>query len=389
MKILTVVGARPQFIKSKMVSQEIRKDHEEILVHTGQHYDWCLSQQFFDELEIPAPDVNLGVGAGSPAWQTGQILIKMEDVLKKYSPDLVMVYGDTTSTLAGALAAAKNNIPVAHVEAGMRSYDKSMPEEQNRVLTDHISDLLFAPCESAVISLEDENIEENVYNSGDVMVDATHEYLDKALKESKYRHFMPKQFTLATIHRAENTDDWVKLREIIAALLEIDNVVLPLHPRTKKRLIESRLYDDFYLTSYDEVDSIVPGEKMVIINPVGYLDMLALEYNAKQIITDSGGVQKEAYVLGVPCITVRKSTEWVETLEYGWNMLVPPRKEEIVEAARMFDPIRSKLIEGEIISMIRTLCGEGTEIKPDFLGKGDASKKIASILTEWSEDRGL
>jgi len=383
MKILTVVGARPQFIKCKMVSQEICNDHEEILVHTGQHYDWCLSKQYFEELQIRAPDINLEVGAGSPVWQTGQILLRMEEVLRQNSPDMVLVYGDTTSTLAGALAAAKHNIPVAHVESGMRNYDKSMPEEQNRVLTDHISDLLFAPCESAVVSLRRERIVDNVYNTGDVMVDAMHEHLGLARKESMYKDFMHNQFTLATIHRAENTDDPAKLKAIIDAFLEIGDVMFSMHPRTKKRLEFYGLYNDFYERSSEK------DEGVAIVNPVGYLDMLALEYNAKRIITDSGGVQKEAYVLGVPCITIRDSTEWVDTIKYGWNKLVPPETKAIVDAVRTFNPIQSKLIKGEFISMMRTLGGESTEIRPHFMGNGGASKKIASILTEWSEDRRL
>lgn len=334
MKIVSIVGARPQFIKVAPVSRAIAEYNEkegrevirDILIHTGQHYDYEMSEIFFKELEIKEPDYHLGIGSGSHGYQTGEMLRKLEEVLVKEKPDMVMVYGDTNSTLAGALAASKLHIKVAHVEAGLRSFNRAMPEEINRVLTDHVSDLLFCPTGTAVKNLHNEGIVKGVYNVGDVMYDSILFNVKIAEKKSgilKELNLMNgssvKEYALATVHRQENTDDPEKLRSIFEALSEIASkqmrVILPMHPRTRKYLGDSSLYDS-----------------ITIIKPVSYLDMLLLEKNAKMILTDSGGVQKEAYFFKVPCITLREETEWIETVESGWNVLVGTDGEKIIEA---------------------------------------------------------
>jgi len=264
-----------------------------------------MNKVFFDELRIPEPDYHLGVGSGSHGYQTGEILKRTEEVLLKEAPDLVLVFGDTNSTLAGALAASKLHIKIGHIEAGLRSFDRRMPEETNRVLTDHCSDLLFCPTETAVENLKTEGIENGVYLTGDVMVDALQENIKIAEQKSKILDRLslkPEAYYLATIHRPENTDDFEKLKSIVDAFCEIKKLVFPCHPRTEKLLKQCGLWD--MLT-----------KKIKVIKPVGYLDMLILEKNAKKILTDSGGIQKEAYILKVPCITLRENTEWVETIE--------------------------------------------------------------------------
>jgi len=288
MKVASIVGARPNFIKLAPVSRELRKEFDEIIIHTGQHYDYEMDRIFFDELGIPEPDYHLGVGSGTHGYQTGEMIKRIEEVLMKEKTDLVIVYGDTNTTLAGALAAVKLHIKVAHVEAGLRSFEKRMPEEINRVLVDHCSDILFCPTKTAVENLRKEGIIKGVYLVGDVMVDILKECIEIAEKRSKILDELdlkPKEYYLATVHRAENTDDFESLRNIVEAFCEI-----------------------------------------------GYLDMLVLEKNAKKIITDSGGVQKDAYILKVPCITLRERTEWIETVEYGWNVLVGANKEKIIRA---------------------------------------------------------
>lgn len=326
MKIASIVGARPQFIKAAAVSRVLRATPEvqEVLVHTGQHYDENMSEIFFRELEIPEPDYNLGIGSGSHGAQTGRMLEAIEEVLLREQPDWVLVYGDTNSTLAGALAAVKIHIPVAHVEAGLRSFNRQMPEEINRVLTDHASDLLFAPTETAVENLHREGIPENrVYLVGDVMYDAAIYYAAKAERESRVLeqlNLKPKTYILATIHRAENTDVPARLQAIfkgIAIIAQEVPVVLPLHPRTRAALTREGILEG------------VTGD-IRLIEPVGYLDMVMLEKNARLIVTDSGGVQKEAFFYGVPCLTLREETEWVELVERGWNRLVPPWSWEAV-----------------------------------------------------------
>lgn len=348
MKILTVVGARPQFIKAAAVSNVIRKHHTEILVHTGQHYDENMSKVFFDELKIPKPNYNLEVGSGNHGKQTGTMLMDLEEIYEKEKPDFVLVYGDTNSTLAGALCASKLLIPVAHVEAGLRSFNKNMPEEQNRILTDHISKLLFVPTESAVKNLKNEGITEGVHNVGDVMFDATLNF--KKLAENKNEIIRAldlegKNFILTTIHRAENTNDISRLKNIVEALNECGKpVILPLHPRTKKYMM------DYGLNFNNNIK---------VIDPVGYLEMINLEMNAEKIVTDSGGVQKEAFFMKKPCVTMRDETEWVETVESGWNRIVGTDKNKILDCIVNFLP------ENE---------------QSDIFGDGHAADKILKIL---------
>ena len=316
MKVLTIIGARPQFIKAAAVSRIIRNRAviDEILVHTGQHFDENMSAIFFEELDIPRPQYNLGVRGGNHGEQTGQMLIKIEGVLLKEKPDIVILYGDTNSTLAGALAAVKLHIPIAHIEAGLRSFNRRMPEEINRILTDHSSDLLFAPTAVAMRNLNSEGVEnDKISNVGDVMFDATNFYGSKAEKESSILsklNLTSKKFVLVTIHRAENTNDLKKFREIFTGLEKLateHTLIFPIHPRTKNTL--------------KSIDFLFEKSNIKFIEPAGYLDMMMLEKHSKTIITDSGGVQKEAYFHNVPCVTVRDETEWVELVDKGWNIL--------------------------------------------------------------------
>jgi UDP-N-acetylglucosamine 2-epimerase len=315
MRVVSVVGARPQFIKLSPLSKELRKKHREIVVHTGQHYDYELSRVFFSQLSIPKPDYNLGIGSDEHGAQTGRMLKGVEEVLLFEKPDLVLVYGDTNSTLAGALAAAKLKIPVAHVEAGLRSFKKSMPEEINRVLTDHVSSLLFCPTATSVKNLKREGITKGVHLVGDVMYDSLRANLAVAEKRSgiiKKLGLKKGGFYLITIHRAENTDEEGNLRKITRIVTGLDErVVFPIHPRTRKKLLEFRLLDE-----------MLAQDGLLLIDPVSYLDMLVLEKNARYVLTDSGGVQKEAFFLKTPCLTLREETEWAETLEGGWNEIV-------------------------------------------------------------------
>jgi UDP-N-acetylglucosamine 2-epimerase (non-hydrolysing) len=307
----------------------LRRIGTEIIIHTGQHYDYDMDRIFFDELSIPAPDYHLGVGSGSHGAQTGEMLKGIETILMKERPDWVVVFGDTNTTLAGALAAVKLQIPIAHVEAGLRSFDRTMPEEINRILTDHISDLLFCPSQAAVDHLRREGVERGVHVTGDVMVDILVRCSRIARETSTVLDDLDLTGTpyfLATVHRAENTDNPERLKGIVEAFTAIETpIVFPCHPRTEKLLKAAGLYDRL-------------ARSVRIVAPVGYLDMLLLEQHARKILTDSGGVQKEAYLLQVPCITLRESTEWRETLEDGWNVLVGSRTETIVEAAKSFAP---------------------------------------------------
>jgi UDP-N-acetylglucosamine 2-epimerase len=361
LKIVDVVGARPQFIKLAPILQAIVKHNQkrpecpiqEVLVHTGQHYDYEMSQVFFDELGLKSPDYHLGVGSGTHGYQTGEMLKRIEEVLIKEKPDMVMVYGDTNTTLAGALAAAKLHIPVAHVEAGLRSFNREMPEEINRVLTDHISDFLFCPTQTAVENLRREGIEKGMYLVGDVMYDAVLLYLDLAEKKSEIMERLglkPKSYALATVHRAENTDQPERLRAIFEGLERVAKeglpVILPLHPRTRKQL---------------NALGIHPKEVQVL-DPVSYLDMLVLEKNARVILTDSGGVQKEAFFFRVPCVTLREETEWVETVETGWNTLVGCDPERMVQAALEAHPGIESVWpygDGQAAGRIMDLLGRG------------------------------
>lgn len=300
---------------------------EEVLVHTGQHYDENMSDVFFEELEIPKPDRYLGIGSGTHGSQTGRMLDAIEQVLLEEKPDWVLVYGDTNSTLAAALAAVKLHIPVAHVEAGLRSFNRRMPEEINRVLTDHASDLLFAPTQGAVENLRSEGLpEDRIHLVGDVMYDAALYYGVKADNESRILDTIdlkPKEYILATVHRAENTDEATRLRIIFEGLRQASKevpVVLPLHPRTRKALEREEIFTK-------------ASRHLQLIEPVGYLDMVMLEKNARLIATDSGGVQKEAFFYQVPCITLREETEWVELVKVGWNRLVSPLKvQDVIES---------------------------------------------------------
>lgn len=349
MKIVTIIGARPQFIKAAAVSTKLREKHSEVIIHTGQHYDQNMSKIFFDELNIPKPDYNLNVGSGNHGYQTGAMLIKIEEILMKERPDLVLVYGDTNSTLAGSLAASKLLIPAAHVEAGLRSFNKSMPEEKNRILTDHISDFLFAPTETAVKNLKNEGILDNVYNTGDVMYDAILHFVKLAKEKSKVLNELNLEeagFVLSTIHRAENTDNIERLKGIINAFNQTKElIILPLHPRTRK-----------YIKNYN----LFFNDNVRVIEPIGYLDMIMLELNCKKILTDSGGVQKEAFFLGKPCITLRDETEWVETVENGWNVLVGADTNKIINAINNFTLKTEKL---------------------SYFGNGNAAGKITEILS--------
>ncbi len=330
MRVLTVVGARPQFIKASAFSRALRGRHEEILVHTGQHYDASMSDVFFEELEMARPDHHLGVGSSSHGAQTAQMLERLEPIMQRERPDCAVIYGDTNSTLAGALAAAKLGIPVAHVEAGLRSYVREMPEEINRVVADRLSAHLFAPTEHAVDNLAREGITSGVTMTGDIMYDTLQQHAAVAVQRSTIIRDLaltPGGYVLATVHRAANTDDPHRLADIVDALALLrEPVILPLHPRTRAALMGTDI----------EIEAPVR-----VIDPVGYLDMLTLEQHARMVLTDSGGVQKEAYLLGVPCVTLRDETEWVETLEAGWNVLAGANAERILAAARRPRPTGS------------------------------------------------
>ena len=325
--ILTVVGARPQFVKAAVVSGPMRKRHREILVHTGQHYDEAMSERFFRELDIPKPDYELGVGSGTHGAQTAQMLVGIEQVILRERPDRMLIYGDTNSTLAGALAATKLHLPVAHVEAGLRSFNRGMPEEINRVLADQVSDLLFCPSDVAARNLAHEGITRGVHVVGDVMAEALRRVTAGADDGTEVlaRHGLSsRRYLLATVHRAENTDNAERLEAIMRALSAVGEiVVLPAHPRLRASLKRHGLTTDGAVR---------------VIDPVGYFEMIALERHARAVLTDSGGVQKEAYWLGVPCITLRDETEWVETIDAGWNVLAGANRDRIIEAVRDAHP---------------------------------------------------
>lgn len=322
MRIVTVVGARPQFIKAAPVSREVRRRHEEVLVHTGQHYDANMSDVFFDALALPRPDYNLGVGSGSHAWQTGEMMKGLERILDQEKPDFVLVYGDTNSTLAGALVASKVPLPVGHVEAGLRAYNRIYPEEINRIIADDVSTLLFCPTPTAVDNLRREGITRGVHMVGDVMYDVAlaNREAAKARDIGRRLNLRDGEYLLVTLHRPSNVDDRPTLGRIVEALLRSRReVVFPVHPRTRKSLEAFGLWD-----------SLRP--KATVIEPVDYLDFTALLMSAAKVITDSGGVQKEAYFLGVPCITLREETEWIETVSGGWNVLAGTKMEDILNA---------------------------------------------------------
>jgi UDP-GlcNAc3NAcA epimerase len=333
MKIAAIIGARPQFIKAAAISRAIA-DHnralsgsviDEMLVHTGQHYDDDMSAIFFRELEIPEPKYNLDIGSGSHGRQTGRMLTAIEEVLLQEKPDWVLIYGDTNSTLAGALAAAKLHIRVAHVEAGLRSYNRLMPEEINRIVADQLSHLLLCPSRVAVDNLAAEGITRGVSITGDVMADALQFASTKTSAHSDILArlaLQPQGYLLATVHRAENTDNNQRLNNILSAFAVLNEpIVFPAHPRTRRFLLEA---------------GYQPPKNVTMIDPVGYFDAIALEKSARLLLTDSGGMQKEAYWLKVPCITLRDETEWIETVESGWNILTGANRDRIIEAVRAF-----------------------------------------------------
>jgi UDP-N-acetylglucosamine 2-epimerase len=348
MKVLSVVGARPQLIKAAMVSSAIRKRCREVLVHTGQHYDYEMSEIFFKDLDLPDADFNLGIGSASHGKQTGAMLIELEEVLVREDPQWVLVYGDTNSTLAGALVAAKMHIPLAHVEAGLRSYNREMPEEINRIVADRLSQLLFCPSATSVSNLTEEGITDGVHMVGDVMYDAMLHFMPRAEERpSPLERIGVKagEYALATVHRAGNTDDIERLSAILECLAATEMpVVLPVHPRTKEALRSNQM---------------PMPTNLQMIDPVGYLDMLLIERDARVILTDSGGVQKEAFWLGIPCVTLRDETEWVETVEAGWNEVVG------VEP----DRVRAALAKGK-----------PDEPPPPVYGEGKTADKIAQLM---------
>ncbi|MFM7311873.1 MAG: non-hydrolyzing UDP-N-acetylglucosamine 2-epimerase [Cyanobium sp.] len=361
MQLLTVVGARPQFIKAAAVSRALgatagsERPISERIVHTGQHYDAAMSERFFVELGIPAPAFHLGIGGGSHGANTGRMLEAIEAVLLSERPDALLVYGDTDSTLAGALAARKLRIPVLHVEAGLRSFNRHQPEEQNRVLTDHLAELCFAPTETAVAHLRREGIApERIVRTGDVMADAARIFgaLAEARTEELLRGLpLPEgPFILATIHRAENTDDPQRLQAILEALGQAPlPVLLPLHPRTRARIADQRL------------EPLL--RPLLQAEPLGFLAMVLLERRSALVVTDSGGVQKEAYLQGTPCVTVRGETEWVELLASGWNRLADPADPAAIQAA-----------------MAEQLSRDGSESRPLLYGDGHAAEAIVATL---------
>ncbi len=348
MKIISVVGARPEFIQATPVSRALRKHHREILVHTGQHYDYKMSQTFFDELGIPAPDHNLEVGSGSHAGQTAEILVRFEEIVLQEQPDVVIVRGDTNSTLAGALVASKLHIPTVHIEAGERSFDRRMPEEINRLVADQLSSVYFCVSQTAVRQLANEGITKNVYWVGDVMLDANLANRPLARKKSTILsdlRLAPASYSLVTVHRAANTDDPARLTNIVRALSRVgETVIFPVHPRTRGAL--------------EKLDAQF-GDNVRLIEPVGYYDMMVLEENARLIATDSGGVQREAYFMQKPCLTLRDETEWTETVTAGWNKLVGVDVDMIVHEWNSFMP---------------------PSVQPPIFGDGAAGEKIAEIL---------
>jgi UDP-N-acetylglucosamine 2-epimerase len=356
MRIVTVIGNRPQFVKAAAVSRPLRERHEELIVNTGQHYDDELSRVFFEELDVPTPARQLGIHDGSLTSQTSRMLAALEPVLEELTPELVLVYGDTNSTLAGALAAAQRHVPVAHVEAGMRSFDRSMPEELNRVLTDHASDLLLCSTETAVRNLEREGVAGEVRLVGDAMADVTLAFAPVAERRSRAleEHGLTAgEYLLVTAHRAGNVDSpdrLLKLVELLEALPR--RAVFPLHPRTRARLEAAAL-----------LDRLRDLEGLLLAPPLGYLDFLILARNARAVLTDSGGVQKEAYLLGTQCVTMRDTTEWVETLETGWNVLVDLDRDAALRALERPPP---------------------TGERPELYGGGRAGQRIAEAVDAYT-----
>ena len=356
MRIVTIVGNRPQFVKAAAVSTLLRGTHDELIVHTGQHYDDELSRIFFDELGVPNPDRQLGIGSGSRTQQVARMLIAVEGALEELRPELVLVYGDTNSTLAGALAAAHERIPIAHVEAGMRSGDREMPEELNRVLVDHTSELLFCSTPTAVANLASEGIGGGVHLVGDVMADVSLRFSEVAAQRSmalEEHAVEPDGYVLITAHRAGNVDDPVRLGKLVELIEAVPHAaVFPLHPRTRSRL-----------EAADLLGRLEGAPHVRVTPPLGYLDFLELARHARAVLTDSGGVQKEAYLLGTPCVTLRDTTEWVETVEAGWNVLVDLDRDAALAALARPAP------NGD---------------RPDLYGEGRAGTRIRDILATYT-----
>lgn len=363
MKVVTVVGARPQFIKAATVSRTLRSRLQEVLVHTGQHYDAYMSDIFFEELGIPEPDYNLGVGSGSHGAQTAEMLRGIEEILLTEKPGMLIVYGDTNSTLAGALAAAKLHIPVAHVEAGLRSFNRTMPEEFNRILTDAVSSLLFAPSETGAANLAREGITQGVHVVGDVMYDAVLMFTNSAMQRCTILQDLQVQskiYLLATVHRASNTDDGDNLAGILRAFGRMQiPVVLPLHPRTRSVIARDAT-----------LQSLLAATNIKVIDPVSYFDMLALTANAVGVLTDSGGLQKEAYFAQKPCVVLREDTEWIELVDAGWNRLVGADTEKICTCME-------ELLSGNVTHYPYL----------ELYGDGKASEKITRLIEVYLEKR--
>jgi UDP-N-acetylglucosamine 2-epimerase len=359
LRVLTVIGNRPQFVKAAAVSRLLRERHEELIVHTGQHYDDEMSRVFFDELGVPKPNRELHAGGGTNTQQTARILGLLEGEIGAAEPDIVLVYGDTNTTLAAALAAAQARVPVGHVEAGMRSFDRSMPEELNRVLTDHASDLLLCSTETAIANLEAERIAGETHLVGDVMADVSLAFRPIAEERSTVLSDLglePGGYVAATAHRAGNVDDPARLERLVGLLEGVpERVVLPLHPRTAARLDGSGLRG--------RLDA---AANVVLTEPLGYLDFMKLAAHARAVLTDSGGVQKEAYLLGVPCVTLRDTTEWVETVEASWNVLVDLDREAALAALERPAP-------------------EGAQ--PDLYGGGRAAERVCDVLAAYTAGR--
>lgn len=359
MKIATIIGARPQFIKAAVVSKKLREKNHEIIIHTGQHYDKNMSECFFEELNIPKPDFSLGIGSASHSKQTAEMMTKIEEILLKEMPDMVLVYGDTNSTLAGALTAAKLYVPVIHIEAGLRSFDRRMPEEINRVLTDHMSELLFCPTDTAVENLKNEGIRKGVYQVGDVMCDAVRYYSDtmESGRQNEYisqlvplygeKNRKMDKWYLATFHRAENTDKIEKIQIVLNSLEELPYpVIFPVHPRINKYVCEL-----LKISKYNNI---------FFVEPTGYKNLLYLAKYAVKVITDSGGLQKESYILNTPCVILREQTEWVETLNGNCNILTKIEKQDILYKILQINPDNSKRVP--------------------YYGNGDAAVKICDII---------
>jgi UDP-N-acetylglucosamine 2-epimerase len=353
MKIITVIGNRPQFVKAAAVSRLLREDHDEVLVHTGQHHDDELSAIFFEELQVPRPERQLHIAGGTNTDQTARMLAEIGPLLAAEQPDVVLVYGDTNSTVAGGLAAAQANIPVVHVEAGMRSFDRRMPEELNRVLTDHLSELLLVPSQTALENLERESVAGRVVLVGDVMVDVSMMFQPRAKEDQRPLRdagVTPGEFIIATSHRAGNVDVPERLRKLVDILLALEEpVVLPLHPRTGARL-----------DAAGWLDELQAADHVRLAPPLGYMAFTSLLTNARRVLTDSGGVQKEAYFAGVPCVTMRDTTEWVETVDVGWNVLV----------------------DLDLPSTLSALAEAPPEARPELYGDGRAGDRVVAAIDD-------